>query len=187
MSFRIWRKLEKHNNSRKPIAGMGIIQSFCSAMFLLFVLHVLLLSACFSNAPQEQPVRLIHADSLIGYTMGGDNYRELIGHVTMRHENTILNCDRAVQNLTQDIVDLYGNVNVKDDTLTLLTKQARYFGKTKIVSSDSAVYLNDRRRTLTADRGTYNTDTKVAQFYGDVFVQGFVIPIDFRAAGLLSE
>ncbi|MGO9481523.1 MAG: OstA-like protein, partial [Candidatus Kryptoniota bacterium] len=101
----------------------------------------------------------------------GDNYRELIGHVAMQHENTLLGCDRAVQNLTQDIFDLYGDVNVKDDTLTLITSQARYFGKTKTVSSDSAVYLNDRRRTLTADRGTYDSDTKVAQFYGHVVVR----------------
>ncbi len=145
---------------------------------LSFVLRFLLLTFCYllpaAIFAQEQPVRLIHADSLVGYALGGDSYRDLVGHVVMQQGGTTLNCDRAVQNTTKDIVDLFGNVRVEDDTLTLLTKQARYYGKTNLVSSDSAVYLNDRRRTLTADRGTYNTDTKVAQFFGHVFVRDSV-------------
>lgn len=135
--------------------------------------YLLLLSCLLplSNShAQEQSIRLIHADSLVGYNSGGDSFRDLVGHVVMQRENTILNCDRAVQNMSQDIVDLYGNVRVEDDTLTLRTKQGRYFGKTNLVASDSGVYLNDRRRTLTADRGTYDSDTKVAQFFGNVFV-----------------
>ena len=128
---------------------------------------------CFSSSvrAQDQPVRLIHADSLVGYNQNGDSYRDLVGHVTMQQGNTMLNCDRAVQNISQDIVDLYGNVNVKDDTLNLRTTQARYYGKTHLASSDVPVYLNDRQRTLTADRGNYNTETKVAQFFGHVFVR----------------
>jgi len=136
----------------------------------IFLIASRLLPLVAANA-QEQTVRLIHADSLVGYSLNGDSYRDLVGHVVMQRGNTTLNCDRAVQNMTLDIVDLYGNVRVEDDTLTLRTKHGTYFGKTSTVSSDSAVYLNDRRRTLTADRGNYNTDTKVAQFFGDVFVR----------------
>ena len=143
-----------------------------SWLYFLFLIPYLLPLG--SSYAQDQSVRLIHADSLVGYTLNGESYRDLIGHVTMQHVNTTLNCDRAVQNTTQNIVDLYGNVQVEDDTLMLRTKQARYYGKTDIVSSDSAIYLNDRRRTLTADRGTYNTNTKVARFSGDVFVRDSV-------------
>ena len=119
----------------------------------------------------QQPVKLVHADSLIGYTRGSDSFRELIGHVKLQQDSTTLNCDRAVQDLTRDFVDLYGDVRVKDDTLTLLTSRASYSGKTKTVTSDTAVYLNDTRRTLTADAGTYDSETKVAHFYGHVFVR----------------
>ncbi len=119
----------------------------------------------------QQTVKLIHADSLIGYSKGNDSYRELIGHVRFQQDTTTLSCDRAVQNLTQDYVNLFGHVRVRDDTLTLLTSQAYYSGKTKTVTSDSAVYLNDTRRTLTADAGTYDSDTKVAHFFGNVFVR----------------
>ncbi len=119
----------------------------------------------------QQPVKLVHADSLIGYTVGNDSYRELIGHVMLQQDSTILTCDRAVQNLSRDFVNLYGDVRVKDDTLTLLTSQASYSGRRKTVTSDSAVYLNDTRRTLTANRGTYDAETKVAMFYGNVFVR----------------
>ncbi len=120
------------------------------------------------------PVRLIHADSLIGYTSGGDSYRELVGHVELVHDSTTLRCDRAVQNLTTDIVNLFGDVQVNDDTLTLLTKQATYNGNTRTVSSNVGVYLNDRKRTLTADSGMYDSQTKVARFYGNVFVRDSV-------------
>jgi len=142
-----------------------------ASSFLLLITYSLLPAVLHA---QEQPVRLIHADSLVGYTLSGDSYRDLVGHVVMQQGSTILNCDRAVQNTTRNVVDLFGNVRVEDDTLTLRTKQARYYGKTNLVSSDSAIYLNDRRRTLTADRGTYNTDTKVAQFFGHVFVRDSV-------------
>ncbi len=153
----------KHLSNSSPVSKLQLLVFFLLAVFL---------SA--TASAQDQTVKLIHADSLIGYTVGGISYRELIGHVTMQHENTTLKCDRAVQNITEDRIDLYGDVKVTDDTLTFLTKQARYFGKTRTVASDSAVYLNDRRRTLTADRGTYDSQTKVAQFYGNVFVRDSV-------------
>ena len=142
--------------------------------FVSGILFLSVLVASTNAFSQDQPVRLIHADSLIGYTRGGDSYRDLVGHVTMQHENTIMKCDRAVQNLTQDVVHLYGNVRVDDDTLTLITSEAEYFGKSKTVTSDSAVYLNDIRRTLTADSGRYDTDTKKADFFGHVAVRDSV-------------
>lgn len=119
----------------------------------------------------QQPVKLIHADSLVGYTKGGDAFRELIGHVQMQQDSTTLSCDRALQNLTTDSVNLYGDVRVLDDTLTLKTNRANYSGKTKTVTSNTPVYLNDRKRTLTARSGTYDAETKVAKFYGNVFVR----------------
>jgi lipopolysaccharide export system protein LptA len=140
---------------------------FASCLLLLFFYCLLPAEV----SAQEQPVRLIHADSLIGYSAGGESFRNLVGHVTMQQGNAVMNCDRAVQNVSRDVVDLYGDVRIEDDTLTLQSQQARYYGKTHTASTDSAIYLNDRRRTLTADRGTYNTDNKVAQFFGHVFVR----------------
>lgn len=119
----------------------------------------------------QQPVKLIHADSLVGYTKGGDAFRELVGHVRLQQDSTTLSCDRALQNLTTDSVSLYGDVRVLDDTLTLKTDRANYSGKTKTVTSRTPVYLNDRKRTLTASSGTYDAETKLARFYGNVFVR----------------
>ncbi len=124
-----------------------------------------------SVCAQEEPVHLVHADSLVGYNTGGDSFRDLVGHVEMKQGTTVLHCDRAVQNVTEDVVDLYGNVRIEDDTLTFKSNQARYFGQKHIASSQYGVYLNDRRRVLTADTGNYNTETKVAQFFGHVFVR----------------
>jgi LPS export ABC transporter protein LptC len=168
-------KLEVGNKTREVLNIESSVSRLNGVRVSLLTISYLILTTfsllSTSAIAQEQTVHLIHADSLVGYNSGGDNFRDLIGHVVMQQGGTVLNCDRAVQNTTRDIVDLYGNVKVEDDTLTLRTKQARYFGKTNVVSSDSAVYLNDRSRTLTADRGTYSTATKVAQFFGNVFVR----------------
>ncbi|MCL5020241.1 MAG: LPS export ABC transporter periplasmic protein LptC [Bacteroidetes bacterium] len=107
----------------------------------------------------------------MGYTVNGDAYRELVGHVQLEQDSTTLSCDRALQDLTRDSVSLYGDVHVKDDTLTLITERAHYSGNTKTVTSHTPVYLNDRRRTLTANSGSYDAETKIARFYGDVFVR----------------
>ncbi len=146
-------------------ASLAVVCAFSA--FLLPLLFLILPG----RANAQQPVRLIHADSLVGYTKGADAFRELIGHVRLEQDTTTLSCDRALQDLTRDSVSLYGNVHVNDDTLTLITGRANYSGRTKTVYSDTAVYLNDRLRTLTANSGSYDADTKVARFYGNVFVR----------------
>ncbi len=119
----------------------------------------------------QQTVRLIHADSLVGYSMGGDSYRELMGHVRLEQDTTMLQCDRAVQNLTSDVVELFGDVRVRQDTLSLFTDHAVYSGRTRIVTSNSPVRLNDTKRTLTAGAGIYDSERKVAQFFRNVAVR----------------
>lgn len=144
------------------------VTALSTASLAAFLVTFLLISV---PVKAQQPVRLIHADSLVGYTVNGDAYRELVGHVQLEQDSTTLSCDRALQDLTHDSVSLYGDVHVKDDTLTLITQRAHYSGNTKTVTSHTPVYLNDRRRTLTANSGSYDAETKIARFYGDVFVR----------------
>ncbi len=155
------------------VSGSTAFRSASSNSSLLLAPFVaLLLSLFLFSVPvkAQQPVRLIHADSLVGYTVNGDAYRELVGHVQLEQDSTTLSCDRALQNLTRDSVSLYGDVHVNDDTLTLITQRAHYSGNTKTVTSHAPVYLNDRRRTLTANSGSYDAESKIARFYGNVFV-----------------
>ena len=153
----------------RPVKFSPAVSAISLFSFVAFLLTaVLLISA---PAKAQQPVRLIHADSLVGYTLNGDAYRELVGHVKLEQDSTTLSCDRALQDLTRDSISLYGNVHVNDDTLTLITQRAHYSGITKTVTSHTPVYLNDRRRTLTANSGSYDAETKIASFFGDVFVR----------------
>ena len=152
----------------RPVNFPSAVSAVSLFSLAAFLLTFLLLSV---PVKAQQPVRLIHADSLVGYTVNGDAYRELVGHVQLEQDSTTLSCDRALQDLTRDSVSLYGDVHVKDDTLTLITERAHYSGNTKTVTSHTPVYLNDRRRTLTANSGSYDAETKIARFYGDVFVR----------------
>lgn len=143
---------------------------FWSLVYCIMIPHL----NAFCQDSTGQIVKLVHADSLVGYSSGGNSFRELNGNVLFSQGKTTLRCDRALQNLTTNQVDLFGNVVVHDDTLTLKAKQARYFSKTKTVYCDYGVYLNDARRTLVADKGDYNSIDKIAHFTGNVFVQDSV-------------
>jgi lipopolysaccharide export system protein LptA len=63
-----------------------------------------------------------------------------------------------------------GNVKVVQDTLTLLTSSATYDGNTKNATSNAGVRLYDKKITLTADVGRYDTKAKIAYFQNNVSV-----------------
>jgi len=136
----------------------------------LKVLPVLLMlcSTIETQAKDEEPVILEHADSLVGRVVNGESVRELIGNVVLRQGTTILRCQRAVQYFQTDRIDLEGNVIVTNDTLTLISPSANYDSRTKIATTIAGLTFIDAGRQLTASRGSYNADSETAQFDGNV-------------------
>ena len=60
-----------------------------------------------------------HADSLVGRVIDGEQARELIGNVRFSQERVRVTCDRALQFIDRGLVELRGNVVVRDDSITL--------------------------------------------------------------------
>jgi lipopolysaccharide export system protein LptA len=116
---------------------------------------------------QDQFITVI-GDSLKGKMIGGESIREVYGHVVLTQGKVVITCDKAVQYLSRNDADLEGNVIAKQDTLTILTPKAHYFGNDKRSRSVSGVTLNDTKVILTADSGDYFFKDDRAFFEGHV-------------------
>ncbi len=147
----------------------------------LFIALLLPLFA-YTGAAQEKPgaaqetiqnksvLQILNADSLVGSTVGNSAYRELIGNVRLQQDNVLIDCDRAVQNLTTNTVELIGNVVIKQDTLLLRTDRGRYDADKKTARSHAGVFLDDGHIRLKADIGSYNTESHIADFLSRVTI-----------------
>lgn len=116
----------------------------------------------------QDKITLNYADSLIGKTINGEQVREAIGNVSMTHNEVKIFCNHVIQYFDQNKADLYGNVKVIKDTLTITAPSGTYYGnESKVVCTNGAT-LNDTKATLTADYGIYYFDKDLASFKGHV-------------------
>ncbi|MGB9773387.1 MAG: OstA-like protein [Bacteroidota bacterium] len=142
-------------------------RNFSDRLKVVSVLFMLC-SVMDSQAKDEEPVILEHADSLVGRTVNGESVRELIGNVVLRQGTTLLRCQRAVQYFQTNRIDLEGSVIVTNDTLTLISPSANYDSRTRIATTVAGLTFIDAGRRLTANRGSYNAESEIAQFDGNV-------------------
>ena len=120
------------------------------------------------QAQQQDQFITVIGDSLMGKMVAGESVREVYGHVVLTQGRVVITCDKAVQYLSSNNADLEGNVIAKQDTLTILTPKAKYFGNEKRSRSVSGVTLNDTKVILTADSGDYFFREDKAFFQGNV-------------------
>ena len=118
----------------------------------------------------ENVVILNHADSLVGLEKNGERARELIGNVKFTHGKVVVSCDRAVQYLQSNKVDLEGHVVVHQDTLTILSNRGKYYAGPKTAEAFDDVRLDDGRTQLHSEYGQYFVDEKKAFFRTNVSV-----------------
>jgi lipopolysaccharide export system protein LptA len=141
-------------------------------MKVIFLFIFFLLSTSFLNGqPKEgKPIRLTHADSLVGREIGGEPVREVIGNVEFVQDSVIVRCDRAVHYPRTNRADLYGHVIVIRDTVTLTAPRGIYDGDKKQAFGYDGVRLWNKHVVLLAKEGDYLLDGKVAHFRDSVKV-----------------
>jgi len=116
----------------------------------------------------QDKIQINYADSLIGRTINGEQVREAIGNVALTHNNVRIYCNRVLQYFDQNKADLYGNVKVLKDTMSIYAPKGTYYGaESKVICQDGAT-LNDTKTTLKADYGIYFFTTDLASFKGNV-------------------
>lgn len=133
--------------------------------FILFFLTSLAISQ------KSELVVLQNADIFAGKRLeNGEDVRELTGNVRFKQGNTNVWCDKAIQFLDRNEIELLGSVKIVRDTVTLTAKKGRYFGNTRKADGEGNVKLSTSNVTLYADVGTYFLDDGKAFFQRNVKV-----------------
>lgn len=118
------------------------------------------------NGPTEMVELLPGADSLTMITENGVEIRRVINNVRFKHKGSILYCNLAIQNVSSNLIEAYGNVKiVQGDTLTITGDTLFYYGNTRlaIVSGKKAV-LTDKKRTITSRQLEYDMANGLAYY-----------------------
>lgn len=137
---------------------------FLTAVCKVFLLVFLSAISCFS----QDKITLNHADSLIGKVINNEQVREAIGNVSLVHNGMQITCNKVVQFFDQNKAELFGNVRVIKDTLTIEAPAGTYYGNEGKVICPSGATLNDSKVTLKANYGIYYFVSDLANFKGNV-------------------
>ncbi|MGH2574293.1 MAG: OstA-like protein [Ignavibacteria bacterium] len=116
----------------------------------------------------QDKITLNHADSLMGKVIDGEQVREAVGNVSLTHNNVQIFCSRVIQFTEQNKAELYGNVKVFKDTLSIYAPAGIYYGNEGKVVCPNGSTLNDSKVTLKANHGTYLFSQDIAYFRGNV-------------------
>lgn len=119
----------------------------------------------------QQPIQLIHSDSVIGYKIGEQNIRDFVGNVHLRQGNLELYCGKAIHFIDENKVILISNVKITQDMMTLTSDSIEYDGNRSEAYSQGKVKIIDTASTLSAKRGTYYFKSKIARFSDSVILQ----------------
>ena len=123
------------------------------------------------HAQEARPIVLDSADMFQGRVVNGEEAQELVGHVRLRQGNVRINCDSAFQLKRTGNVSLNGHVVVTDDSVTLTAPRGAYFRQERIAEGFDHVELDDGKVHLTAGYGKYLVEPRVAFFRENVLVR----------------
>ena len=87
-------------------------------LLLLFMVHQHLYAQISGS---KDPIILNHADLMEGKETASGSIRELKGNVSISQGNVILSCSHAIEYIQQNLVELSGDVILKQGSLTLST------------------------------------------------------------------
>jgi lipopolysaccharide export system protein LptA len=136
-------------------------------------LNTLFVFICRSPAQQSNIIDLRHADTLKGKILDGEEVRELIGNVHFVQfpaSGGLVKvwCDRALRFMVQNKIELFGNVKVVRDSVTIRSKEGVYYGDQRLMEGRNGVELERGKTLLTAVNAKYFVDEKRSLFWDNV-------------------
>lgn len=139
------------------------------ALILLLMVPAVLLSQ--EDAGPEIPIILEHADSIVGSGAFESSVRTFYGNVRFQQGNVTGRCDRAIHNAAANVVELFGNVIIKQGALTMRAPEVRYNGNRYQAVAPKGIHVEQRGQVVDARKGDYGTTSHIAKFYGDVVLR----------------
>ncbi len=178
----------------------------CKSLVKLLCLVLMTVIVTYAPAQKKKKIKLIEAASFEGGKNALGEYRLWKGDLSagkqavFKHQNTMIYCDSAYQNVKNNTLEAVGNVRIEQgDSITVTANKLNYDGDTKlaqlrgnvILTDDSLTLLTenldydmpknlgyyfgggkilDEENILTSDKGYYHTNSKVVTFREDVHV-----------------
>lgn len=113
----------------------------------------------------DDKVELFHADSLVVLNVPGQAVRKLYNNVRLRHKGVLMYCNLAIQNVTTNIIEAYGNVRlVQGDTINVRGDTMFYYGNARQANMRGHVVMHDRKMTLTTAQLDYDMLSGIAHY-----------------------
>jgi lipopolysaccharide export system protein LptA len=131
----------------------------------IYIVALVFLFTCIIHAQEEDRTIHLVGDSLYGKIVNGESVREVHGHVVITQGAVRITCDKAIQYIARNDVELIGNVIITQDSIIIKTERGFYYGNTKISYSQNNVDLTDGHIRLKAINGYYYFDEKRSYFY----------------------
>lgn len=152
------------------------VKAGLSKTFFIIVglLHFSFLGFAQNRESADSLVRLVEAVSAHLIEEGGNSYRKVIGPATFLHNNTYLKCDTALWNVSTNVIDAVGNVEILQENTRLTSDRIEY-----VIAEDlakfrgSLVELMDRDgNVLNTNYLNYNTRDSIATFFNGAAMRG---------------
>jgi lipopolysaccharide export system protein LptA len=136
----------------------------------VFIIFYSCIVKCFSQiSGPSQKIKLLHADSLIGKAITGEEI--FSGNVSVI---------QGVVKIQSDVIKLFskenratfnGNVKIEQPGLVITAGNGDYDGSTRLATGTDGISLTEDNAIITAQTGVYNTYNKRAKFLNDVIVK----------------
>ncbi|RIV21631.1 hypothetical protein DYU11_19745 [Fibrisoma montanum] len=105
------------------------------------------------------------ADSLVVLNTPGQVIRKLYNNVRFRHKGVLMYCNLAIQNVTTNVIEAYGNVRIiQGDTISVRGDTMFYYGNVRQANLRGHVVMKDRKMTLTTARLDYDMQGGIAHY-----------------------
>ncbi len=136
----------------------------------LLFFELLVLLPCISNAqsPGEgtERVEILNADSLLITNDANGETRRLFKNVRLKHQESLMYCDRAIQHVANDYIEAFGSVKiVQGDTITVTGDTLLYYGDIRLaIMTGKRAQLKDLHRTVTSTKLEYDMAGGVASY-----------------------
>ena len=111
----------------------------------------------------QEKIELLQAGELDGGTFNGMSIRKLKHDVRFKQGDTYVYCDSAYQYADKNSIEAFGHVKIKQSNGTTITSEnLTYNGDTKLINFRGNVVMKDKSMTLTTPELDYDANTKTA-------------------------
>jgi lipopolysaccharide export system protein LptA len=163
--------MDKSTQIESLVSRQGSVDSAMPLSHLCLILvAVVLVRPVVQQDPRPQVV-LEHADSVIGIDASTSGIRRYEGNVRFRQGNVTVSCDRAIEYIGQNTVDLSGRVRVRQGDMELRAPIVHYNGNLARATAQGGVIVRDGTRSITSLSAVYSPEQKMAIFTNDVLAQ----------------